>query len=745
LVIFFYGLGNVSAADGDTIYVNGSSGNDLWNGQSATYQSGTIGPKLSIKNATGTVNKNGTVNIANGQYTGVNNTNITISKNLDINGQSKEGTIINGTGTNWIFNINSGINVTISNLTLTNGNSGGSGGAAIYNYGTCTVNSSTFTGNTANGNGGAILNVGTLTVTNNSTFNGNTATDHGGAIYNTGSGTLTVNNTTFTTNTANGLGGAICNIGTLTVTGSTFTGNTANTYYGGAIYNTGSGTLTVTGSTFTGNTAFIGGAIFTDGIATVNFNRIVGNTASTGSAIYNFYTTLDASLNWWGSNADPKGNVYGNVTVTPWLVLNITANPAAIVTGATSIITADLLHDSGILTNPTHPDLYYHDPVFGHVPDGIPVNFSSDAKGNVNPTTNTTTNGKANTTFTGNTLGVSTVSATVDATTVNTDVNVQDTNPPVVSSVDPADAANNIPVNKVITITFNKDIQAGFFGPYNTISLFDGTKYISLIKNIAGNILTLTPTKNLIPGTTYTINIPYFAIADLTGNLLQSTYTSTFNTIPNIIHPTINSIDPVNGATDIPLNQVITITFNKDIQTGLFGPYNSISLFDGTKYISLIKNIAGNILTLTPTKNLIPGTTYTINIPYFAIADLTGNLLQSTYTSTFNTIPNIIHPTINSIDPVNGATDIPLNQVITITFNKDIQTGLFGPYNSISLFDGTEYIHLIKNIAGNILTLTPTKNLIPGTTYTINIPYFAIADLTGNLLQNTYTSTFTTA
>lgn len=127
---FSYSIGNVSAAPGDTNYVNGSSGNDAWDGQSATH-SGTSGPKLSIKNATGTVNKNGTVNIANGVYTGVNNTNITINKNMAIKGQSKESTIINGTGTNWIFHIPGGINVTITNLTLTNGKSTSKGGA-IY-------------------------------------------------------------------------------------------------------------------------------------------------------------------------------------------------------------------------------------------------------------------------------------------------------------------------------------------------------------------------------------------------------------------------------------------------------------------------------------------------------------------------------------------------------------------------------------------------------------------------------------
>ena len=47
--IFSYGMGNVSAAP-VTIYVNGSSGNDGWNGLNSTWTSGLNGPKATIKN-----------------------------------------------------------------------------------------------------------------------------------------------------------------------------------------------------------------------------------------------------------------------------------------------------------------------------------------------------------------------------------------------------------------------------------------------------------------------------------------------------------------------------------------------------------------------------------------------------------------------------------------------------------------------------------------------------------------------
>ncbi len=120
VLVFSFTVGTVSAAfmgpspSSNVIYVNDSSGNDDNDGLSwAT-------AKLSIKNATGTVNANGTVNIANGLYTGENNTGITINKNMNIIGQSRTGTIINGTDTNWIFYIDDYVTVTIQNLTFAN-------------------------------------------------------------------------------------------------------------------------------------------------------------------------------------------------------------------------------------------------------------------------------------------------------------------------------------------------------------------------------------------------------------------------------------------------------------------------------------------------------------------------------------------------------------------------------------------------------------------------------------------------
>ena len=301
VLVFSLGVSAVSAAstsDNSTIYVS-TQGNDTWDGLSATHN-GTSGPKATIANAVGTVATNGTVHIAQGTY---NESGIDINQNMTITGENQDNTIINGQQSGIsIFYIETGITLTINNLTLTN--STAFYGGAICNEGNLTVINSTFTGNNATsyGFGAAIYNVeGNLTVIN-STFTNNTACN-GGAIYNV-DGSLTVTNSTFTGNNANS-GGAILNDGTSTVINDTFTGNNAA---GGTIYNEGS--LTLINSTFTGNTAGLGGAICNEGSLTVINSTFTGNNATYGGAICNSGNLTVNNISFIGNNASYGGAIY---------------------------------------------------------------------------------------------------------------------------------------------------------------------------------------------------------------------------------------------------------------------------------------------------------------------------------------------------------------------------------------------------------------------------------------------------
>jgi CSLREA domain-containing protein len=181
-----------------------------------------------------------------------------ITDSLTINGPGANLlTVRRDTGGNYrIFTINTGQTVTLSGLTITEGN--------------------------VTGSGGGIRNSGTLTVTN-CQISGNTASTFGGGIFN--NGTLTVTGSTIANNNANGSGGTsggIDNSGSLTLLNTTISGNSATNADGG----NGGGlwtqvTTTITNCTITNNLAAgsnsAGGVLRVDGTTTIRNSLIAVN------------------------------------------------------------------------------------------------------------------------------------------------------------------------------------------------------------------------------------------------------------------------------------------------------------------------------------------------------------------------------------------------------------------------------------------------------------------------------------
>ena len=196
---------------------------------------------------------------------------------------------INNPGDNGIL-----LNVTISGLTLTGGDTGFNGGA-IRTRENLTVTSSVITGNAVTSNGGGIYSTfGTLTVLN-STIRRNFAY-FGGGIANI-TGNAVVDRSTIALNRAErpggGEGGGIfTREGNLTVTSSTISGNISED--GGGIHSytnlTGTQTTTIINSTISGNLATSqlannaeAGGVYNDhGLTIIRHCTITNNTAQPG-------------------------------------------------------------------------------------------------------------------------------------------------------------------------------------------------------------------------------------------------------------------------------------------------------------------------------------------------------------------------------------------------------------------------------------------------------------------------------
>ena len=162
-----------------------------------------------------------------------------LSSNIDIQGPGADRFTVRrdtGVGGNYvIFDVAGGSVVSVSGMTISDGNASDGGGISNREGGTLTVADSTITDNVAQA-GGGINNRGTLTVTG-STISGNSASS-------TGTGGGGVFTDTFTTT-----GVAT----TTTITNSTISGNTTEGF-GGGVYNE-DGRTVIEHSTVTDNTA----------------------------------------------------------------------------------------------------------------------------------------------------------------------------------------------------------------------------------------------------------------------------------------------------------------------------------------------------------------------------------------------------------------------------------------------------------------------------------------------------------
>ncbi|MCE7700295.1 MAG: hypothetical protein K8E24_016165, partial [Methanobacterium paludis] len=157
--------------------------------------------------------------------------------------------------------------------------------------------------------------------------------------------------------TCNGFNGIQSNSSSNTIYGNTISGCESGVYSENSNDN-------ITSNNLTNNHYGIWTYNSTD---TIQFNKITGNIYG----LRNDIGTVNETNNWWGSNADPStisGDIYnesGTVIHDTWLVLSV--SPSSTNSGGNTSVTADLTHNNQGGDTSSN----------GHVPDGIPVNFTT--------------------------------------------------------------------------------------------------------------------------------------------------------------------------------------------------------------------------------------------------------------------------------------------------------------------------------------------------------------------------------
>ncbi|MCH7229101.1 Ig-like domain-containing protein, partial [Haloferula sp. A504] len=333
----------------------------------------------------------------------------------------------------------------------------------------------------------------------------------------------------------------------------------------------------------------------------------------------------------------------------------------------------------------------------------------------------------------------------------------EDETPPEIQTLSPAHTATGVALASNLSVTFNENVA---FGTGAIRLLQSGGTLIESFNvasppaglTLSGNTVTINPSADLAESTIYYVEIDDTAIDDLVGNSFSGfsgdgTWRFTSVSV-DTTRPTINSLNPTHTATGISYSSNLVINFSENVAFGT-GAIRLRRQSDNAVIESFdVENpppnltLSGSSVTLNPTADLAPATTYYVEIDATAIDDLAGNSFAgftADGTWRFTTfVPDTTLPTISTLNPNNGATGVPVGANLVITFGENIAFGTGGirllqsgggaPIESFDVASPPSGLTL----SGATVTLNPSSDLALATTYYVEIDDTAIDDLAGN-------------
>ena len=233
--------------------------------------------------------------------------------------------------------------------------------------------------------------------------------------------------------------------------------------------------------------------------------------------------------------------------------------------------------------------------------------------------------------------------------------------------------------------------------------------------------------------------------------------------------PTVIITDPVEGATGVPVDQRIAVTFSTGMNP-LTLTTDTFTLRQGTTPVSGTVSYAGTTATFIPTTSLSPDTTYSAAIAAGVkgandtskclecsglwLTALTGvaavgllfdgnaePALARDYVWTFTTAA-VVHPTVKSTSPANDAVGVPVGSNLAVTFSETMDASTVNG-TTFLLRQGPNAVAGTVTVEGASATFVPEINLAPNTVYTATITSGATGS-SGLPLASDYVWTFTT-
>jgi len=202
---------------------------------------------------------------------------------------------------------------------------------------------------------------------------------------------------------------------------------------------------------------------------------------------------------------------------------------------------------------------------------------------------------------------------------------------PMVAMVVPQ--TSGVGTNREIAVLFSKPMDpASINASTFLIAGVIGTVTYDAVNNIAG----FKATANYAPDTQYNASITTGA-KDANGTPLAAPFFFAFKTrnTPDTSPPDVFAVNVAAGATCVPLNQKITVTFDEQMDSLTINP-NTVFISGVTGTVTY--DVTSNTATFAPSVNLAANKTYTIMVTT-GVKDMGGVPLAAAYSQTFTTGP----------------------------------------------------------------------------------------------------------
>jgi hypothetical protein len=225
-----------------------------------------------------------------------------------------------------------------------------------------------------------------------------------------------------------------------------------------------------------------------------------------------------------------------------------------------------------------------------------------------------------------------------------------------------------------------------------------------------------TPAQKLPVATKFTVTLSA-GYRDVDGNVAQGPTKFAFTTVGL---PVLSSSTPAAGATDVPVDTPITLTFDRLMDVG--ATQSAITVSPATRVQA---SWSGSTVTLTPVAPLAFGTSYVVTVSDRA-ADTDGNSPAAPITLAFTTVRAGLG--LTGVVPADGSAGAPVNGPIAILFDGPVDpASVSGLIRITPPAPGQAQVESLPSdipsatTEPTVVVYQPSSPLAPHTTYTVQL------------------------